>query len=118
MLRSMTKTNLSTRKTVFGTTKQQEAFAKLCVLEGMPAVEAVKRVYSTTTHAASYASKLLASPDVVARREQLQEQQAIIESLTRDSLTADSIQIQLKQGPMASTRQLWLRHVWLATFKD
>ena len=90
----MTKTNLSTRKTVFGTTKQQEAFAKLCVLEGMPAADAVKQVYSTTTHAASYASKLMASPYVSARIEQPQKQQAIIESLSRDSLTADSIKIQ------------------------
>ena len=57
MLLPMTKTNLSTRKTVFGTTKQQEAFVKLCVLEGIPAVDAVKQVYSTTTHAASCASK-------------------------------------------------------------
>ncbi len=75
MLPTMTKTNLSTKKTVFGTTKQQEAFVKLCVLEGIPAVDAVKQVYSTTIHAASYASKLLASPYVVARIEQLQEQQ-------------------------------------------
>lgn len=94
MLLPMTMTSLSTKKTVFGTTKQQEAFAKLCVLEGLTAVDAVRRVYSTTTHAASCASKLMASPYVSARIEQLQEQQAIIESLTRDSLTADSIQIQ------------------------
>ena len=94
MLLPMTKTNLSTRKTVFGTTKQQEAFAKLCVLEGIPAVDAVKQVYSTTTHAASCTSKLLASPYVVARIEQLENQQAIIQSLSRDSLTSDSIQIQ------------------------
>ena len=93
MLLTMTKTNLSTKKTVFGTTKQQEAFAKLCVLEGMPAADAVKRVYSTTTHAASYASKLLASPYVSARIQQLEKQQAIIESLSRDSLTADSMEI-------------------------
>ena len=94
MLLTMNKTSLSTKKSMFGTTKQQEAFVKLCVLERMPAVDAVKLVCSTTIHAASCASKLLASPYVSARIEQLQEQQAIIQSLTRDSLTADSIEIQ------------------------